>query len=261
MTETLGAEAAAVEADRAAQQATAEALWQQEATLAAAAAQMASTAELAAQSRQTEMAGSRSITETLGAEAAAVEADRAAQQATAEALWQKAEELAWVVAGMTATAQWTEAAVSGPEPTSEPDLSFPGLKVGDIVQFGRYEQDNDLENGPEPIEWRVLEIKDQAALLLSRSILDLKSYHYRDAATSWMSCTLRKWLNEDFVEAAFVPAEAERIIEFEYYEGSPHEYNRKSKVVFSLNKVFALTMEEVQTYIPGKQDRSDIQAL
>ena len=184
MTETLGAEAAAVEADRAAQQATAEALWQQGATLAVAASQMASTAELAAQSRQTEMAGSRSMTETLGAEAAAVEADRAAQQATAEALWQKAEELASVAAAMTATAQWTEAAVSGPEPTSEPDLSFPGLKVGDIVQFGRYEQDNDLENGPEPIEWRVLEIKDQAALLLSRSILDLKSYHYRDAATS-----------------------------------------------------------------------------
>lgn len=152
----------------------------------------AETAE--AQSRQTEIAGSRSITETLGAEAAAVEADRAAQQATAEALWQKVEELASVAAAMTATAQWTEAAVSGPEPTSEPDLSFPGLKVGDIVQFGRYEQDNDLENGPEPIEWRVLEIKDQAALLLSRSILDLKNYHYRDAATSWMNCTLRKWL-------------------------------------------------------------------
>lgn len=163
--------------------------------------------------------------------------------------------MAWVVAGMTATAQWTEAAVSDPEPTSEPDLSFPGLKVGDIVQFGRYEQDNDLENGPEPIEWRVLEIKDQAALLLSRSILDLKSYHYRDTETSWMNCTLRKWLNEDFVEAAFVPAEAERIIEFEYYEGGPNKYNRKSKVVFSLNKVFALTMEEVQAYIPEKQDR------
>ena len=156
---------------------------------------------------------------------------------------------------MTATTQWTEAAVSGPEPTSEPDLSFPGLKVGDIVQFGRYEQDNDLENGPEPIEWRVLEIKDQAALLLSRSILDLKSYHYRDTETSWMNCTLRKWLNEDFVEAAFVPAEAERIIEFEYYEGGPNKYNRKSKVVFSLNKVFALTIKKVQAYIPEKQDR------
>ncbi len=248
MTETLGVEAAAVEADRAAQQATAEALWQQEATLAAAAAQMALTAELAAQTRQTEMAGSRSITETLGAEAAAVEADRAAQQATAEALWQKAEELAWVVAGMTATAQWAETAVSGPEPTSEPDLSFPGLKVGDIVQFGRYEQDNDLENGPEPIEWRVLEIKDQAALLLSRSILDLKSYHYRDTETSWMNCTLRKWLNEDFVEAAFMPAEAERIKIY-------NSFDRRLDKGYVPNKVFALTMEEVQAYIPGKQDR------
>ena len=248
ITETLVEEAAAVEADRAAQQATAEALWQQGATLAAAASQMASTAELAALRRETEMAGAISITETLGAEAAAVEADRAAQQATAEALWQKAEELAWVVAGMTATAQWTEAAVSDPEPTSEPDLSFPGLKVGDIVQFGRYEQDNDLENGPEPIEWRVLEIKDQAALLLSRSILDLKSYHYRDTETSWMNCTLRKWLNEDFVEAAFMPAEAERIKIY-------NSFDRRLDKGYVPNKVFALTMEEVQAYIPEKQDR------
>ena len=69
MTETLGAEAAAVEADRAAQQATAEALWQQGATLAAAAAQMTSTAELAALRRETKMAGAISMTKTLGAKA------------------------------------------------------------------------------------------------------------------------------------------------------------------------------------------------
>ncbi len=63
----------------------------------------AETAE--AQSRQTEMAGSRSITETLVKEAAAVEADRAAQQATAEALWQQGATLAAAASQMASTAE------------------------------------------------------------------------------------------------------------------------------------------------------------
>ena len=49
--------------------------------------------------------------------------------------------------------------------------------VGNIVAFGRYEQDNDLTNGPEPIEWIVLDVVDgekTKALLLSKYGLDAK---------------------------------------------------------------------------------------
>ena len=31
-------------------------------------------------------------------------------------------------------------------------------QVGDVITFGTYEQDNNLENGAEPIEWQVLEV-------------------------------------------------------------------------------------------------------
>ena len=36
-------------------------------------------------------------------------------------------------------------------------LNAPKLKVGDIVKFGHYEQDNDISNGQEAIEWIILE--------------------------------------------------------------------------------------------------------
>lgn len=46
------------------------------------------------------------------------------------------------------------------------------------VFFGKYEQDGDLSNGPEDIEWIVLDIdkKNNEALLLSKYVIDVKSY-------------------------------------------------------------------------------------
>ena len=40
-------------------------------------------------------------------------------------------------------------------------LSTPA--VGDCVTFGRYEQDNRMENGKEPLEWIVLDVQDNHA--------------------------------------------------------------------------------------------------
>lgn len=40
--------------------------------------------------------------------------------------------------------------------------------IGSIVAFGRYEQDGNEENGPEEIEWVVLDVQDGKVLLLSK---------------------------------------------------------------------------------------------
>ena len=39
--------------------------------------------------------------------------------------------------------------------------SYVDVQVGDIIEFGSYEQDNDSSNGSEPIKWRVLEVSDR----------------------------------------------------------------------------------------------------
>ena len=73
--------------------------------------------------------------------------------------------------------------------------------------FGRYEQDVNDANGPEPIEWIVLDEKDGKLLLLSRYLLEQKKYNEEDAAVTWETCTLRAWLNSDFLNAAFTAEE------------------------------------------------------
>jgi len=76
-------------------------------------------------------------------------------------------------------------------------------KVGDYVFFGAYEQDNNTSNGKEDVEWLVLEVKDGKALVISKYALDCKQYNTSNTGVTWETCTLRKWLNNDFLGAAF----------------------------------------------------------
>lgn len=84
--------------------------------------------------------------------------------------------------------------------------------VGNYVFFGTYEQDNDRTNGKEAIEWLVLEKTSNRLLVISRYCLDSQPYdteiHSRSlSSVTWAECTLRTWLNEDFLNAAFSDAE------------------------------------------------------
>ena len=76
--------------------------------------------------------------------------------------------------------------------TQEKDSKEEFKTVGNIVTFGRYEQDNKTENGPEEIEWIVLDYdeKNQKTLLLSRYGLDAKRYNEDYQVTTWSECTL-----------------------------------------------------------------------
>ena len=81
------------------------------------------------------------------------------------------------------------------------------VKKGDTIIFGSYEQDNNTSNGKEDVEWRVLEIKDGKALVISRYALDCQQYNTSYTNVTWETCTLRKWLNNDFLGSAFTTDE------------------------------------------------------
>lgn len=69
--------------------------------------------------------------------------------------------------------------------------------------FGMYEQDNDESNGPEPIEWVILDENENGTLLLSRYLLDCVQYNNERADVTWETCSLRSWMNNDFYNTAF----------------------------------------------------------
>ena len=83
--------------------------------------------------------------------------------------------------------------------------------VGDYVTFGHYEQDNNLDNGKEDIEWKVLDKKNGHILLLSRYGLDCQKYNEVQTDVTWENCTLRNWLNSSFLEEAFSASEKSAI--------------------------------------------------
>jgi len=83
--------------------------------------------------------------------------------------------------------------------------------VGDYVTFGYYEQDNNLDNGKEAIEWKVLDKKDGRALLVSKYGLDSQKYNETRSDVTWESCSVRRWLNSNFLNEAFSTSEQSAI--------------------------------------------------
>ena len=84
--------------------------------------------------------------------------------------------------------------------------------VGNYVAFGSYEQDNNNSNGKEAIEWLVLDVQDNKALLISRYGLDSQLYNSSNANVTWETCTLRTWLNSVFLNSAFSTDEQKAIL-------------------------------------------------
>ena len=85
-------------------------------------------------------------------------------------------------------------------------------EAGGYITFGSYEQDNNLENGKEAIEWLVLDVKDGKALVISKYVLDYQLYHAKWENFTWGSCSSRTWLNDTFFHTAFSADEQAKIL-------------------------------------------------
>ncbi len=83
---------------------------------------------------------------------------------------------------------------------------------GQVVTFGRYEQDGNEGNGKEPVEWLVLRAQTGRALLLSRYALHSRSFHSEWKEVSWADCDLRSWLNGSFYTSCFTQQEQNAIV-------------------------------------------------
>lgn len=125
--------------------------------------------------------------------------------------------------------------------------------IGSVVCFGAYEQDNNLENGKETIEWIVLDKTDDSVLVLSVYGLDHQLFHEGNSAT-WESCTLRTWLNTTFLEAAFDESEQNLILSSTVTadENPEHGWSQGADTV---DQLFLLSVLEVQKYMPSLSDR------
>ena len=135
------------------------------------------------------------------------------------------------------------------------DLS--SAQVGDLITIGRYEQDNDLDNGPEAIQWRVLDKKDGKLLVISDKALDYISYSYeweQVEKSVWATSCSRGWLNNYFMQTAFTPAEQARISLSDIHtDPSPGFDNDPGPD--TQDYVFLLSAQETEQYFPTAESR------
>lgn len=111
---------------------------------------------------------------------------------------------------------------------------FKGCQVGDVVEFGSYEQDGNASNGKEPIEWRVLAVEGNRAYVVSQKALDAHAFNAdNNDGNDWNSSELKAWLENDFASQAFTGNEMKAI------DGAPT----------------LLSVDEVNKYFMSDKDR------
>ena len=132
-------------------------------------------------------------------------------------------------------------------PKPAPEIT---VDAGDIVGFGHYEQDNRKNNGAEPIEWVVLDVRYGKALLISRFGLDTQPYNRESASVTWETCSLRRWLNGNFLKEAFSKEEQKAILTTEV-DNSSSQGNSNWNTWGGNNtddKLFLLSYAEADSY-------------
>ena len=128
------------------------------------------------------------------------------------------------------------------------------LKSGrkETICFGRYFLEE--KGSPEPIEWQVLAQENGCTLVISKYVLDCKSYNTSRTDITWENCSLRKWLNETFFREAFNSVEQNMIQTTTATTDKNLEYLPTSDKN-ETDKVFALSINEANKYFTSDDAR------
>ena len=120
----------------------------------------------------------------------------------------------------------TDTAPSGENPYSS-------LETGDTLQFGGE-------------DWRVLDVQDGKALIISEKVLKQKEYHSEFTDITWETCDLRAYLNDEFYKS-FSAAEQKRIAETKVINNDNPWFDT-SGGNDTIDKIFLLSLDEVVKY-------------
>lgn len=129
------------------------------------------------------------------------------------------------------------------------NIIFGDPKVGDKVYFGLYEQWDEVQ----PIEWRVLETGSKL-LLITEYGIDCKPYNETREDITWEKCSLRRWLNHDFLKKAFNEDEELMILASTVKADANPKFNIDAGIDTS-DKVFLLSFSEAQRYLSSNIQR------
>ncbi len=119
-------------------------------------------------------------------------------------------------------------------------------KPGDEITLGSYKN--------YPIKWQVLAKENGRLLLIAKHKIESLPYHEKRSRITWKKCTLRKWLNQDFLEQSFSGQERKLI--------QAVTVTNEANPVFdtpggedSRDRVFLLSLREAEQYFSSEEER------
>jgi hypothetical protein len=107
------------------------------------------------------------------------------------------------------------------------------MQLGDKICFGRY-------------EWRVLDIQNDMALIITDEIIEQREYHDAYKEITWADCALRKYLNGTFYEK-FDEVDLSKIVMVTNKNFDNQWYGSEGGAD-TLDQIFILSLEEVCKY-------------
>ena len=114
------------------------------------------------------------------------------------------------------------------------------FKMDSILSFGGY-------------NWRVLDIQDNVALLITEDIIEQRAYHDAYKEITWADCSLRKYLNGEFYDK-FSEADKSRIMPVLNKNLDNQWYGSKGGVD-TKDSIFLLSIEEVCKYFGDSRSK------
>ena len=127
------------------------------------------------------------------------------------------------------------------------DANLKNPTVGAEIRFGHY------SNGRSVI-WKILRIQNNMLFIISSDIICKLPYHQPGGRRTWADCTLRKWLNNEFIQGYFAPAEQARILPCKLNNDNNPQYNTRGGVP-TTDKVFLLSINEANQLFANNQAR------
>lgn len=125
--------------------------------------------------------------------------------------------------------------------------TFP-VEVGSIIKLGH------IPVREESMEWQVLEVKEDRALLLSKYVMEYRPFHDRWGLVTWESSSLRRYLNKEFLETVFNEQERHALVKA-LVRADENPMCNTDPGNDTKDKVFLLSVVEAQKYFTVNHNR------
>ena len=124
---------------------------------------------------------------------------------------------------------------------------FLEFQVGETVVFGNYKGN--------PLRWKVLAKEGRKFLLLSEDVIDHIPFHFERSEATWSNCSLRSWLNRQFMEEAFTLQERMSILLIHHQNNIDPRWDNNNGAD-TKDKAFVFNLKELNEYLPDIKDRA-----